>query len=182
MALSYVEGRWGIDWSPALIFPQFSDDTFVQMTARVPARGNIYDRNGLGLAVQGELVEIGVVPGKIQDEANLLSQLSSYHGPADRRSPGDVRRRPGRLVRAAWPGRRRDRPGLLRHPHLPAGGRAARSVDPLLPPRDHRSPRRRRRRPHPRGGSGGVARPGLHRRRDGGPDGAGNVGRALPVG
>ncbi len=80
MALSYVEGRWGIDWSPALIFPQLSDDTFVHMTTRVPARGNIYDRNGLGLAVQGDRVEIGVVPGKILDEPNLLAQLSAILG------------------------------------------------------------------------------------------------------
>jgi penicillin-binding protein 2 len=80
MALSYVEGRWGIDWSPSLIFPQLSDDSFVHLTARVPARGNIYDRNGLGLAVQGELVEIGVVPGQIQDEATLLAQLSAILG------------------------------------------------------------------------------------------------------
>jgi len=80
MALSYVEGRWGIDWSPALIFPQLGDDTFVHMTSRVPARGNIYDRNGMGLAVQGEQVEIGVIPGKIQDEANLLWQLSQILG------------------------------------------------------------------------------------------------------
>ncbi|MBN1135740.1 MAG: penicillin-binding protein 2 [Anaerolineae bacterium] len=80
MALSYVEGRWGIDWSPSLIFPQLSDDTFIHMTTRVPARGNIYDRNGLGLAVQGDLVEIGVVPGWIQDEAALLAQLSAILG------------------------------------------------------------------------------------------------------
>ena len=80
MALSYVEGRWGVDWSPALIFPQLGDDTFIHMTARVPARGNIYDRNGMGLAMQGEMVEIGVVPSKIQDEPNLLWQLSIILG------------------------------------------------------------------------------------------------------
>ena len=80
MALSYVEGRWGIDWSLSLIFPQLNDHTFVHMTTRVPARGNIYDRNGLGLAVQGDLVEVGVVPGRIQDEPTLLAQLSAILG------------------------------------------------------------------------------------------------------
>jgi penicillin-binding protein 2 len=80
MALTFAEGRWGVDWSPALIFPQLSDDTFVQLTPKVPSRGNIYDRNGLGLAVQGELVEVGVIPGKIADEATLLVQLSPILG------------------------------------------------------------------------------------------------------
>lgn len=77
MVLSYVEGRWGVDWTPALIFPQLSDRSSVHLAERVPSRGNIYDRNGLGLAVQGDLVEVGVVPGKIQDETALLAQLSA---------------------------------------------------------------------------------------------------------
>lgn len=85
MRLVFEEGRWGVVWSPALILPQLSDETFVRLTTWAPSRGNIYDRNGLGLAVQGELVEIGVVPGQIEDEAALLSQLNAILGevPAD---------------------------------------------------------------------------------------------------
>jgi penicillin-binding protein 2 len=80
MALSYEGDMWRIEWSPALIFPQLSDESFVRLVPRVPSRGNIYDRNGLGLAVQGELTEVGVIPGQIQDEAALLAQLSSLLG------------------------------------------------------------------------------------------------------
>jgi penicillin-binding protein 2 len=82
MALAYEGGRWGVDWSPALIFPQLSDGTFVRLTTQVPSRANIYDRNGLGLAVQGEQlqVEVGVVPDRMQDEAALLAQLSAVLG------------------------------------------------------------------------------------------------------
>lgn len=80
MTLDFSEGRWGVDWSPALILPQLSDQSYVQLTVQAPSRGNIYDRNGLGLAVQGELVEVGVVPGQIEDEAALLEQLSTILG------------------------------------------------------------------------------------------------------
>lgn len=80
MSLDYVDGRWGVDWSKALILPQLGDDSFVSLTKQVPSRGNIYDRNGLGLAVQGELVEVGVIPGKIEDEAILLANLSAILG------------------------------------------------------------------------------------------------------
>jgi len=86
MALSYEGDMWGVDWSPALIFPQLSDESFVRLVPRVPSRGNIYDRNGLGLAVQGELTEVGVIPGQIQDEASLLTQLSALLG----RPAGDL--------------------------------------------------------------------------------------------
>ncbi len=80
MTLSYEEDRWNVAWSPALIFPQLSDEAFVRLVTRAPSRGNIYDRNGLGLAVQGGLTEVGVIPGKIEDEASLLAQLSALLG------------------------------------------------------------------------------------------------------
>jgi penicillin-binding protein 2 len=82
MALTYEGSRWGVDWSPALIFPQLNDGTFVRLTTQMPSRANIYDRNGKGLAVQGEQlqVEVGVVPGRMQDEAALLAQLSTILG------------------------------------------------------------------------------------------------------
>lgn len=82
MALAFEEGRWGVDWTPALIFPQLSDETFVRMTTWSPSRGNIYDRNGLGLAVQGELVEVGVIPGDLEDEQATVSLLSEVLGVA----------------------------------------------------------------------------------------------------
>ena len=80
MFLSFEDGRWGVDWSPALIFPQMTDQTTVHMTISTPPRGNIYDRNGLGLAVEGAMVEVGVVPGEMEDEAALLNQLRSILG------------------------------------------------------------------------------------------------------
>jgi penicillin-binding protein 2 len=43
-------------------------------------RGNIYDRGGIGLAVDGDLVTIGVVPGWIVDEATVIAQLSTITG------------------------------------------------------------------------------------------------------
>jgi penicillin-binding protein 2 len=86
MLLTFEEGQWGVEWSPALILPQLGADTFLRLSTRAPSRGNIYDRNGLGLAVQGELVEVGVVPGHIVDEAALLAQLSAILG----KSPADL--------------------------------------------------------------------------------------------
>jgi penicillin-binding protein 2 len=89
MPLAFEEGRWGVDWSPALILPQLSDETFLSLTTWAPSRGNIYDRKGKGLAVQGELVEVGVVPGEIVNEPALLAQLS----PILAESPADLQAR-----------------------------------------------------------------------------------------
>jgi penicillin-binding protein 2 len=91
MLLTYDQGRWGVEWSPALILPQLGSGTFLRLTTRAPSRGNISDRNGLGLAVQGELVEVGVVPGEIDPggEAAMLALLSAVLG----ESPASLRAR-----------------------------------------------------------------------------------------
>jgi len=76
MTLRYEGGRWGVDWSPQLIFRQLTAGNLVHLTPRAPSRANIYDRNGLGLAVEGTMVTVGVVPGQIEDEGTLLAELS----------------------------------------------------------------------------------------------------------
>ena len=50
------------------------------MTWAIPARANIYDRDGLGLAYEGTNVTLGVIPGQIADEAALLKALSQVTG------------------------------------------------------------------------------------------------------
>lgn len=80
LGLSYDGQRWGVDWTPKAIFPLLVWDNLVHMFIHVPARGNIYDRSDLPIALEGKLIELGVVPGWIKDEAKLLSILSRLLG------------------------------------------------------------------------------------------------------
>lgn len=77
MALTFEAGRWGIVWSPELIFPGLTGQRRVHLVERTAVRGNIYDRDGLGLAVKGRLVTVGIVPGRLtgENEASTLSEL-----------------------------------------------------------------------------------------------------------
>lgn len=68
--------RWAVAWSEAMILPELAGGGTLNMEYRVPARGNIYDREGRGLAVQGEAVAVGVQPGRIRDEAAVLAALA----------------------------------------------------------------------------------------------------------
>ena len=77
MTLRWESGGWKVDWSPALILPQLGDDLKLVFLDRTPLRGNIYDQGGLGLAVDGQVVTIGVVPGWIEDEAAVIALLST---------------------------------------------------------------------------------------------------------
>ncbi len=80
MTLTLSENRWGIDWDANMIWPGLAGGNQLRMTWAIPARANIYDRDGLGLAYEGTNVTLGVVPGQIADEAALLKALSQVTG------------------------------------------------------------------------------------------------------
>jgi penicillin-binding protein 2 len=75
MSLSLHGDRWGVDWDPSLIWPQLGPDRFFRMEYTVPLRANIYDRNGLGLAREGTIVTVGVIPGDVEDNEAVVAAL-----------------------------------------------------------------------------------------------------------
>jgi penicillin-binding protein 2 len=82
MPLLWEGGRWAVDWSSTLVLPQLGDGLKLALLDQTPIRGNIYDQGGLGLAVDGQLVTIGIVPGWIEDEATVITQLNLITGVA----------------------------------------------------------------------------------------------------
>jgi len=76
LTLQLEEGRWGVAWSPACILPQLERGGHLYLLPEVPARGHIYDRQGLGLAANGSRVVVGIVPEELQQEERTLHLLS----------------------------------------------------------------------------------------------------------
>ncbi len=75
------EGAWHLQWSEALILPELAGGNTLQTEYRIPARGDIYDRQGNALATQSEAVALGLVPGEINPDQeglllNVLFQLT----------------------------------------------------------------------------------------------------------
>jgi len=77
MTLGLYDGEWLVEWDESLIWPQLAGGRYFHMDYTIPARANIYDSAGLGLAVEGEIVTVGVVPGQIEDEEALLDALET---------------------------------------------------------------------------------------------------------
>lgn len=80
MSLSVNQGRWGVDWSGDMIWPGLGQSNYLYMEHHIPTRANIYDRNGLALASRGTIVSVGVVPGQIEDEEQVLAALTQVTG------------------------------------------------------------------------------------------------------
>lgn len=59
---------WAIDWNEGMILPSFSKWQTVSVVPTTAERGSIYDRNGNLLAGKGQVLEVGIVPGKLNAE------------------------------------------------------------------------------------------------------------------
>lgn len=76
------EGGWKLSWNEGLILPELNGGNRLAMDYKIPARGDIYDRNGKAIASQDKIVAIGIVPGYIdaENEGNLVSLLARATG------------------------------------------------------------------------------------------------------
>ncbi|WP_047984489.1 penicillin-binding transpeptidase domain-containing protein [Ornithinibacillus californiensis] len=61
------EKNWFLEWDPGFIFPEIKDGGEIRISVTEPRRGDILDRNRLPLALNGTVLEVGVVPGKLGD-------------------------------------------------------------------------------------------------------------------
>lgn len=63
------KGKWRIVWEDSMIFPDLEKEDKVRVTSLQAKRGSIYDRNGVLLAGQGTVQSVGLVPGKMNVQA-----------------------------------------------------------------------------------------------------------------
>jgi cell division protein FtsI/penicillin-binding protein 2 len=62
-------GNWRIQWDDSLILPELSGGRRLVTTYDSPARGDIYDRNGVAIAAQTEAYALGLVAGEVSPDS-----------------------------------------------------------------------------------------------------------------
>ena len=79
MNMSLQSDAWKVQWEDGMILPELRGGNKLSMDISVPARGNIYDKNGSALAAQSDAVALGIEPGQINPdtESALLVELSN---------------------------------------------------------------------------------------------------------
>lgn len=77
--LKKEDKNWYINWDSTYIFPQLKKGTRISVANSSPTRGELLDRNGNPMAVNGQVYQVGVVPGKMAEpkdaEVNQLASL-----------------------------------------------------------------------------------------------------------
>jgi penicillin-binding protein len=75
------EEFWTVAWDEKMILPGFEKGDLISYAKKLGKRGEIRDRNGLALAVNGEAVTVYVIPQKIEkDRANTIAYLAEVLG------------------------------------------------------------------------------------------------------
>ncbi|MBD3107792.1 penicillin-binding transpeptidase domain-containing protein [Bacillus sp. AGMB 02131] len=68
---------WYINWNTTFIFKELEEEDKIGINSTKAERGQIFDVNGQGLAVNGIVYEIGIVPGNMgENEEEIKNQLS----------------------------------------------------------------------------------------------------------
>ncbi|MDN7242909.1 penicillin-binding transpeptidase domain-containing protein [Planococcus sp. N028] len=76
LTLLFENGDWFVEWDPSFIFPQLEEGDKVKTEITKPERGEILDRNGKGIAINGTGYEIGIIPGDFEeDKKDELAKL-----------------------------------------------------------------------------------------------------------
>jgi penicillin-binding protein 2 len=87
MSLRLENNRWGVLWSPNLIFSQLNSGYSVRFMPLASSRADIFDRKGRPLTAPQPLVSVDVVPSQMKNENAVLATLARVLG----KSPAEIK-------------------------------------------------------------------------------------------
>ncbi|MUV39039.1 Penicillin-binding protein [Lentibacillus sp. JNUCC-1] len=70
------EKNWFVQWNPGFIFPDLKDGGEIAINTTNPERGDIVDRNQIPLALNDEVYEVGIVPGKFDNNDATIKKVA----------------------------------------------------------------------------------------------------------
>lgn len=80
--LSLESGAWHVAWDDAMVLPELAGGNKLQVDYKIPARGDIYDRNGNAIVTEEDAISLGIVPSQIvpDDSGQLFFELEQLTG------------------------------------------------------------------------------------------------------
>ncbi|MFS0644776.1 penicillin-binding transpeptidase domain-containing protein [Siminovitchia sp. 179-K 8D1 HS] len=71
------EKNWYVNWDTTFIFPELKEGDKISLAMTPAKRGDIVDKNGIGLAVTGKVSEVGIIPGKMEGkEEEIIKKVA----------------------------------------------------------------------------------------------------------
>lgn len=70
------EDSWKFDWGLHLLFPELEEEENIRLNRDEPVRGEIFSEDGQGLAINGTVITMAVVPERFEDEDSEITRLA----------------------------------------------------------------------------------------------------------
>jgi penicillin-binding protein 2 len=82
MRLNNEEGSWKVQWDDGLIMPELVGGNILKMDYSIPARGDIYDRDGKPIVTQSDALAFGIQTEQIDEDlrGTLTAELGKLCG------------------------------------------------------------------------------------------------------
>ncbi|MDF1515179.1 MAG: penicillin-binding protein 2 [Anaerolineae bacterium] len=80
LSLIKADEQWWVDWSRRAIWPDLIDGKKLVVEYQIPPRANIYGKDNAGLATLSNIVTVGIVPERLENEPNVLATLAPILG------------------------------------------------------------------------------------------------------
>lgn len=78
-----ASGRWDVHWTPQLVHPQLAEGQRLGTEKDFPGRAPILDRDGRRLTRLRPVVEVGVVPARLENRAAALARVTDLTGASE---------------------------------------------------------------------------------------------------
>ncbi|GER68762.1 penicillin-binding protein 3 [Weizmannia acidilactici] len=69
--------NWYVNWKPSLLLPHLTKGDTIKVSEQNPVRGEILDRNGKGLAINGKVYQIGIIPEQMKGDKTAAMQKAA---------------------------------------------------------------------------------------------------------
>lgn len=89
VALDRTDEGWRVSWDPTVLHPDLDEGQTLRRTRSWPERAAITDAEGATLAGPGEVVEVGVQPGAVED-ADAVAEALAEATPAEEDEVADL--------------------------------------------------------------------------------------------
>ena len=83
-------GQWRLNWDDGLILPELKGGNVLRMSYKIPARGDIYDRDGHAVVTQADAYALGIDPGPTLANPDLYGDLLSVASRLTGRSQDEI--------------------------------------------------------------------------------------------
>jgi cell division protein FtsI/penicillin-binding protein 2 len=129
-------GEWEVRWGPTVVHPELAGDERLGTVRELPPRAPILDRDGAEIVKPRPVVDVGLVPNRLEDRGEAIAAVAETTGAQARQLRRSIRAAGPEQFVTAITLRRGEVPEVRRELERIAGVQFSERTQPLAPTRE----------------------------------------------